>query len=360
MYSWAAYCWPVPNAKTEGSRRPEGSGRGNCHGLANLEHIVPGGLGVTIFFFLSGFLITTLMRTEWERDGSFSFKGFYLRRTVRIIPPLLICYMVALVLVQGGFIERPMLLEGVKWDLLFLTNYAPPLQPNSLVPIPLWSLDIEEHFYLLFPAVFLLILRLKPNTRLLAMGALIGIPLLLRFVEFDRGSASSIYYWTHTRFDAILFGVLLTIDQARGKSWGNTWPFFIGGTLAILLTLLVRDDFFRETIRYTIQGVALFFIFKFVLEGRRSFVSTILESRPCKIVADWSYVLYLIHLPFLMAAEHTLVALPMLLRFGIGFAAAFAFAAAMHYYVENPLLKWRKRVEVGLQPVGPLRPKGVE
>lgn len=327
---------------------------------ANLGHIVPGGFGVTIFFFLSGYLITTLLRIEHERDGSVSFKGFYLRRSVRIIPPMLICYAVALMLVQTGLIGRPMVPAGIKWDLLFLTNYAPPLVPNSQIPIPLWSLDIEEHFYLLFPAVFLLILRLPPNSRMLAIVALIAIPLGLRFFEYARGNADGIFYWTHTRFDAILFGVLLTVDQARGNTRGSTWPFFIGGLLAILVSLVIRDPLFRETLRYSLQGAGLFFVFKFLLEGGRNPISAVLGSSPLKIVADWSYVLYLIHLPLLMAAEHSLRGLPMSIRYAAGYAAAFAFAAAMQRYVERPLLRWRKRIEGGFQPAGPLRPKGLE
>lgn len=327
---------------------------------ADLGHIVPGGFGVTIFFFLSGYLITTLLRMEYEREGSVSFRGFYLRRSVRIVPPMLICYAVAVALVSAGFIGRPMALAGIKWDLLFLTNYAPPLVPNSQIPIPLWSLDIEEHFYLLFPAIFLVVLRLPANRRMAAVLALIAIPLFLRFVEFGRGNADLIYYWTHTRFDAILFGVLLTVDQARGNTRGNSWPFFVAGLLAILVSLVLRDAFFRETLRYSVQGVGLFFVFKFLLEHRRTLVSAILESAPLKAVADWSYVLYLIHLPLLMAAEHSLGGLPLAGRYAIGYAAAFAFAALMQRCVERPLLNWRKSVEAGWQPAGPLRPKGLE
>lgn len=327
---------------------------------ANLGHIVPGGFGVTIFFFLSGYLITTLLRLEYDRDGSVSFKGFYLRRSVRIIPPMLICYAVALVLVATGLIGRPMDWAGIKWDLLFLTNYAPPLVPNSLIPIPLWSLDIEEHFYLIFPAVFLLILRLPSNSRMVVVMALIAAALLLRFFEFSRGNANWIFYWTHTRFDAILFGVLLTIDQARGNARGGTWPFFVAGLVAILVSLVVRDPLFRETVRYTVQGVGLFFIFKFLLEGGRNAITALLESAPFKRVADWSYVLYLIHMPLLMAAEHSLPHLPVPARFAAGLLAAFAFAAVMERYVERPLLHWRKRIEAGFQPTGPLRPKGLE
>lgn len=327
---------------------------------ANLGHIVPGGFGVTIFFFLSGYLITTLLRLEYEREGSVSLKGFYLRRTVRIIPPMLICYVVALMLVVTGLIGRPIDAAGIPWDLLFLTNYAPPLVPNSMIPIPLWSLNIEEHFYLLFPAVFLLILRFPANGRILAIVALLGLALAFRFMEYARGNAVFIFYWSHTRFDAILFGVLLTIDQARGNKLGSTWPFFIFGLLTILVSLAVRDETFRETVRYSLQGIGLFFIFKFLLEGGRNFIITMLETYPLKRVADWSYVLYLIHMPLLTAAEHSLTGLPIWSRFAIGFVLSFGFAAAMERYAERPLHGWRKRIEGRWAANETLRPKGLE
>lgn len=327
---------------------------------ADLGHIVPGGFGVTIFFFLSGYLITTLLRLEFEREGTVSFKGFYLRRTVRIIPPMLICYAVALVLVITGLVAKSIEPAGILWDLLFLTNYAPPLGLNSMIPIPLWSLNIEEHFYLIFPAVFLLILRLSTKGRLAALGALIGLALAFRAFEYARGNADFIFYWSHTRFDAILFGVLLTIDQARGNKVGSTWPFFIGGLLTILASFVVRDEMFRETLRYSLQGVGLFFVFKFLLEGGRNLFSAVLETYPLKRVADWSYVLYLIHMPMLFASENILFGAPRWIGFGVGFALSFAFAAAMERYVERPLYKWRKRIEGGWQPSGPLRPKGLE
>ena len=331
---------------------------------AGLGKIIPGGFGVTIFFCLSGFLITTLMRIEREKTGTVSFRGFYLRRTVRIIPPMLICYLVAVALVYSGAIDRPMLSSGIKWDLLFLTNYAPPLVPNSMIPIPLWSLDVEEHFYLTFPLIFLLILRARPSLRWLAMSALLALALAIRVVEYKLGNASHIYYWSHTRFDSILFGVLLTVDLARPKKDGKDWSIsplvFAAAIGAILLTFVIRDDFFRETIRYSIQGIGLFLIFKFLIKGEPNFIGSLLGSKPLKVVADYSYVLYLIHLPFLMAAEHMLPGLPVVVRYLIAFTLAFAFAAAMHRYVEQPLLRWRQGIQRGWQPRPSLQPKGVE
>lgn len=327
---------------------------------ANLENVVPGGLGVTIFFVLSGYLISTLLLIEHGRDGRINFQAFYLRRSVRIIPPMLICYAVAVALVALGFIDRPMNYAGVIWDLMFLTNYTPPLQPNSMIPIPLWSLDIEEHFYIIFPVAFIAILQCNGRVRIGLVVMLIIAALVGRIGTHLYGDADRIYYWTHTRFDAILFGVLLTLIQIEDIRWGRSWAGLLLGLAMIFSSLVFRDELFRETIRYSVQGIALLLIFKFLLESGNNFAARMLALPQCKFIADKSYVLYLIHLPLLMAAEHTLTGLTMPLRFVVGFAASIAFASAMQRYVETPLLNWRKRIEGGVQPKGPLKPTGVE
>jgi peptidoglycan/LPS O-acetylase OafA/YrhL len=326
---------------------------------ANLGHIVPGGFGVTIFFFLSGYLISTLLRVEFEKNGWINFKAFYLRRTVRIIPPLVICYGFVLLLMASGIFVRPINWSGVWWDVAFLTNYAP-LTERSGVPILLWSLNVEEHFYIVFPVIFFLILGRPAQTQALVIGGLIALVLLFRYLEFARGNGEMILHWTHTRFDAILFGVLLTIDQARGRKWGNTLPWLVFALALLLFAFVYRDEYFRATIRYTIQGVGLFFVFKVLIEGNLRLLQMPLRSYPMKRIADWSYVLYLIHLPLVMLVGQKFAGFPAPLSFAIGIVLSVAFALLMERYVEKPLYRWRRRIEGGLQPTGALRPKGVE
>jgi peptidoglycan/LPS O-acetylase OafA/YrhL len=135
---------------------------------AGLE-VVPGGFGVTVFFFLSGYLITTLMRVEAERTGHVSLKHFYLRRALRILPPFYIVLTAATALAEIGFLgdTRPQL-RPVLSQVLHFTNYWIAahgwrgIAPGTGV---YWSLAVEEHFYLLFPAVFLALSRLRLTGR---------------------------------------------------------------------------------------------------------------------------------------------------------------------------------------------------
>ena len=330
---------------------------------AGLGHIVPGGFGVTIFFVISGFLISYLLIIEREKKGFVHYGAFYLRRTVRIVPPLVLCYLATLLLVFSGLTSAQYNAPGAIWDFLLLTNYAPQLGESSGIPIPLWSLNIEEHFYMVFPFIF--VAALGKSVRFAAVGLilLIAIALLIRVHEFNDGNVKQIYYWTHTRFDALLFGVLLALFVST-KSGGardlrGNWIVFAISGFAIGLTLLHRDEFFRDTVRYTVQGIALAFVFAFLLSSRSRLFTKLLELKVLRQTADYSYVLYLIHTPLMNAARETLTFLPQPLQYASGIAASFAFAAAMHRYIEKPLLRWRKSVEAGMQSPPALRPKGL-
>src|SRR5215472_13951682 len=92
---------------------------------AGLRGLIPGDFGVTVFFFLSGYLITTLLRMEYEQSGSISFRAFYLRRVLRIFPPFYLALMVATVVwLLGAFRYGPgFSLDGLLAQALFLTNY---------------------------------------------------------------------------------------------------------------------------------------------------------------------------------------------------------------------------------------------
>jgi peptidoglycan/LPS O-acetylase OafA/YrhL len=124
--------------------------------------VLPARFGVTVFFFISGYIITTLMRSEFEKSGTVSFRNFYLRRVYRIFPPLYIVLIVAALLTWAGLLKSNVALSAVMAQIFHFTNYYALLigkdsffQGTKL----LWSLAVEEHFYLGFPLLFLLLAR---------------------------------------------------------------------------------------------------------------------------------------------------------------------------------------------------------
>lgn len=315
-------------------------------GHAYLLPGIPGGFGVTLFFFLSGYLITSLLRMETATTGRVSLKGFYLRRTVRIVPPMVISIMTTLLIQRLGFLPENATLRDIFADLLFLSNYNKELGTRLSVQIPLWSLDVEEHFYIFFSSLYVLWLgRKSPTKAALACAGMCLVVLLVRIstAVFDPASIDRIYYWSHTRIDSILFGCILALWRNPVIDENPMRPGLVmvsGSILVLLACFALRDPFFRETFRYSLQGAALFVVFAWLLNLRGK-AAAMLGCWPLRWIALLSYTLYLIHFPMLTMAE------------GLGFSHAWAwgygtaalFALAMHWLVEKPLGRWRRRVE---------------
>lgn len=321
---------------------------------AGLGRIVPGGFGVTLFFFLSGYLITTLLRVEWSAHGAISLRDFYVRRTLRIMPPLYITMAVVAGAIGSGLLVARITGAALAADALFLTNYMPDW--GASLPMPLWSLDVEEHFYLVFPALFAAVLaRMEPRRAAAICLAACAAVLVLRIsLVLTPPVSQFIQYWTHTRIDSILFGCCLALwrnpaidrDPWRPRAW-----HVVAALSVLALCFVVRDPFFRETARYSLQGGALFVLFAFAVQAG-GVTARVLSSPSLRVVALLSYTLYLVHMPALMLAEQ--VGLPAHALFGV--AASFAYAWAMYVLVERPLGRLRKRLHARAGPTSRERP----
>lgn len=241
---------------------------------AGLPDLVPGGFGVTVFFFLSGYLITTLLRIEYAQTGSISFKRFYLRRIYRILPPMYIVLIAAMLLALTGLLHHQMALPGVLAQFAHLTNYYFIFNdPRDFVPSTsvMWSLAVEEHFYLLFPLALALLLRRFDLPRIGAALALICVAVLAWRCWLVLGLGWGhryTYYATDTRLDSILYGCIMgvwlnpVLDRARIRFGRRTaLALLIAGTVLLLSSFLYRSSTFRETARYSVQGIALFPLF---------------------------------------------------------------------------------------------------
>jgi len=330
-------------------------------------HIVPGGFGVTLFFFLSGFLITTLLRREHQKSGEINLKGFYFRRAVRILPPFFIAIAFACLLAGFGLQPERIVPKNLIWDFLFLTNYTPYFGVRSGVNIPLWSLDVEEYFYILFPSLFILLSR-KIRTSPIAVvcaGICLAVLMirLLNTVVLENYAHN--YNWTHTRIDSILFGCCLALwnNPAEGAKdfFRSKWVSVTLAAVLLASAFVIRDPYFRETFRYTIQGVGLFFLFNFLIR-EKGLISRWLAMKPLKVVALLSYTLYLVHWPIFLALKITLPNLHVVLHLLVGSGLSFVLAGAVYLLVERPLLIWRKKVESGkkTKPVhAPVRPRPI-
>jgi peptidoglycan/LPS O-acetylase OafA/YrhL len=321
-------------------------------GHANLPTVVGAGTGVTIFFFLSGYLITTLLRREHEQTGRISLTDFYLRRALRILPPLYVFLAVAVALTLFSVVPGHITGTGIAAALLHYTNFVV-LFGNSSLLIPgagvLWSLAIEEHFYLIFPLLYLGIRRMSRKWQGAILAALCTLALAWRCVlVFALGDTyDRTYYGTDTRADALLLGCFLAVaanpvlDRVRLSLRQAYAVVVVGGLLVVAGEQL--PDRLAASVGQTLQNVGLLLVFTAILSAPRSLFSRLLEWRPLARLGIWSYSFYLFHGIILTALEeHTGWAGPV--RALVAFIITLALSHAVHVFVERPLGRWRRRL----------------
>jgi peptidoglycan/LPS O-acetylase OafA/YrhL len=224
---------------------------------AGVSAAIPGGFGVTVFFFLSGYLITTLLQREHDRTGGVDLGAFYIRRVLRLAPPILLTLAVGALLVWlgvfAGEVEGWTLASQVFFYYNYFTQFG---QVHEIAGTGiLWSLSVEEHFYLLWPALFLGIARGRLGLRFVL--ALLVLSLVWRWVRFSLLGHDEwfIYQSSDTRLDSLLYGCLLALMQARGLAgrWfvqsAARYAVMLGALGLILVSFVVRDPVFRSTLR---------------------------------------------------------------------------------------------------------------
>ena len=324
---------------------------------AGFGHLVPGGLGVTIFFFLSGYLITTLLVDEFERNQSIHIPHFYGRRFLRLFPPLGISLSIAYSLFLFGIIAGGASLWGFLAQVLYCANYYVIFGPGN-VPAGtgiLWSLAVEEHFYLLYPVCFLLMSRYFTKRKTIAVLALACVLVLSwRMVLVYRYGVSEFrtYYATDTRIDSIIFGCILAIAKNPVNFSGNSERLRVRDYLicglglgALLFTLLYRDPRFRESIRYSIQGAALLPMFYYTVSRSRHPLFRWLNLAPLRKLGVYSYSIYLIHYVFLNALSRAGLDLGNNYLTVVEVAAvSIAYAALLNRYIDRPCARLRHKL----------------
>lgn len=322
---------------------------------------VPGGfVGVDVFFVISGFVITSMLKREWEETGRIRFRTFYFRRFKRLIPALALMVVVtivasALLLSVNGTQQK------AAWTAigaaLFAANlvianvtggyFDAPAHENPLLNT--WSLSVEEQFYFVFPLILYLSWRLTKGShaRRALPVLLVGVIGAISFYLALLGSAESIlvggtwllgFYSPLTRAWEFSVGAILALVHraGHGRSFRTsaTWLAIAGLVLlcASLWTISEDTPFPGAWTLLPVIGTALL-----TLAGNRgpNFVSRILCSKALVAIGDWSYSIYLWHWPLIVFAG----AIWANSWWAMLLAAALAFpvAIASYYLVEQPI-----------------------
>jgi len=317
------------------------------------EHIVPGGFGVTVFFFISGFLITRLLLAESEKNG-IGLKNFYARRFVRLYPALLFMLFGTVAIYSLSGIGGPSGTE-LTAGVFYFTNFFQVFIRATTDGLPfmpwthLWSLAVEEHFYLIFPAFMVLCRKNWRRVAAILITLLAIVPLWRAYIMFgtELPYADYNYMMTDARFDSLAWGCLLSVllhlkgNLKAFKLLLGIIPTALAG-LAIIASFLIRDETFRYTLRFSLQGAALFIlVLNFYFLKALNFAVIITEWRMLAWIGQISYALYLWHVPIYDLVHRSMDRGPISLL--ITTAASFVISAISFYIVEKPFVALRKR-----------------
>jgi peptidoglycan/LPS O-acetylase OafA/YrhL len=309
--------------------------------------IVPGGLGVTIFFFLSGYLISTLMLMENEKTGRIDIPKFYARRVFRLMPPLIVTLAIAYGLTFAGLLAGGITVTGLAAQLLYFANYYFLFfDPGDTIPAGtgiLWSLAVEEHFYMFYPLFMALLLHRGGAVRLCTICILLAAACLgvLAWRTHLALSADFVPYRTYfgsdTRIDSIIYGCILAFVRNPVSSpprpatmTAGHWVLLATAAALLLFTLVDRDPVFRETIRYSLQGLALMPLFYLAIKFSSHPLFRWFNAPLTAKLGAYSYAIYLFHYVAIMViatdapaiAARPFIVLPAVLAISIAYAAA--------------------------------------
>jgi peptidoglycan/LPS O-acetylase OafA/YrhL len=327
---------------------------------AGYGNIVPGGSGVTIFFSISGFIITYLLLRENDQTGGFGIGAFYLRRVLKIGPPLLVCILIPTLILA--------IVKTINWPpfvgiVFFYFNWFKAVGVDA--PLPgsgvVWSLSIEEQFYLGFAMIWLLTVKFGARTRLLAALAAVAVvwstATRIILASSSADNADRIYYGSDTRLDAIAWGILAALAFHHSlRHAGRIQSFvrlctrdfaLIAAVLLYLTSLAIRDDWFRDTFRFSLQALAAIIVILYGFGSTKSLMRTafnaIARNRMVQLIGLASYSIYLIHLVAMYYAGHLFDEIPRALSIPALIVVGTVPGVLVYFGVERPVQRMRHR-----------------
>lgn len=279
-------------------------------------------LGVTVFFVLSGFLITRILITEIEETHTIDLKNFWVRRIRRLIPAVL--SMAVVIIFVSAVVNRVVFTKGCKdfvasvlgfnnwWQILNKVSYF----EAAGAPSPFthcWSLAIETQFYLIYPILLLLLSRVfrkrKKRGKVFAglSGLLAVVSMILMAVLYNpNGDPSRVYYGTDTRAFALLIGALAAIQLEyriiKVRLPRKIWALIGSISLVILTCMMIFISSYSSFLYYGGQAIVslLTAFVVYAVTVSKSMLNKILGHNALKWIGDRSYSIYLWHYPIII------------------------------------------------------------
>ena len=338
---------------------------------------LPGGfLGVDLFFVLSGYLISSLIIKEYKKTGSVNLYNFYIRRARRLLPAVYFMITVGLVVMVlfNEVLLRKSHLDAIFgyiyssnwWYIFHKLDYFDSFGAQS--PFKhLWSLAIEEQFYMIFPLLFLLVNRkkkskdgtykLNKNFLYVVLGLII-VSLIAHILLFDINNISRIYFGTDTRAFSLLVGVvgaiLYPMERLHAKVTLQQNMIYSAVSLLSISTLITVMIYTSEYNTWLYRGgfllVAVLGLIVIISSGKQhTLMSRLLSFKLVVFIGKISYSLYLWHFPVLvLTTPVSEIGNPNIYFVILRVILTFVVAIVSYVFVETPIRKlgFKKYVSV--------------
>ena len=320
------------------------------------------------FFALSGFLITSLLIVEWRKRGTIKLGAFWARRARRLLPALFFM-LIGVSVIYGVFVPAgtyPTLRGDALSALFYFANWHYIASGSNYFHMtgltsPLihtWSLAVEEQFYLVWPLVFLGVMKLTRSLRVLLVVAVVGA--LASAIEmallFNPTNINRLYFGTDTHAQSVLVGATLAIGlrlwaESRRKGDEQDWqartPWarlvltgigVLGLAVSVVLYVTVHsDDAFAYRGGFLIAALAASAVLLSVSCAQCSPVARLLSFRPFTFIGRISYGMYLWHFPFFIFINEERTGLSRWPLFVVRVIPTIGIATLSFYFVERPI-----------------------
>ncbi|WP_435134150.1 acyltransferase family protein [Formosa sp. A9] len=302
-----------------------------------------GQTGVTLFFVLSGFLITRILIATKNTEGF--FKNFYLRRTLRIFPLYYLFLFISYYIAPIFFGTKIPELHQQLYYYTYLQNFASTFNWDAIGPSHFWSLAVEEHFYLFWP--FVVYLFSNKNLIKIISGIII-VALVLRWYMLSEGY--QVFYFTFTRFDSLAIGALLAIIEIECGFKKRTAKKFSVLLLSLIVPTIMMwtiftgtGDIYIQTFKFLLlSGIYFSLIGMLLCLKEEHFVNKILRTKFFLFTGKISYGLYVYHPLAYKFCEHYFEIENVFLRFIVGITCSFLLSIISFYLFESSFLKLKK------------------
>lgn len=304
-----------------------------------------GQTGVSLFFVLSGFLISRiLLHTKQEAHY---FRIFYLRRILRIFP-LYYFFLFLYYFIFPTILSEPIYsFDEQKYFWTYFQNVARTFEWKSEGPVHFWSLAVEEHFYFFWPVMFFFF-STKRLTQIII--GIVFFAFLIRLIMLKYHL--SVYYFTLTRMDELAIGAFLAILEKKEKLTEENAKYFQIIFLSILIPLAVVWFFYTgegnvtiQAIKYLLQSIVFFCFIGWVISAKSNILfRKILSLKVLSFTGMISYGLYVFHPLCFQLVNRFILTQYSAVNFLISFIVTFLIAVLSYYLLELPFLRLKRKL----------------